>query len=57
MPEIAFQKQEKPGPTRLKKYGFQNSDEYEANLQAARETAISHFAEKGIGHLDDLSFP
>jgi hypothetical protein len=47
----------RPGPARLKKYSFQNLDEYEANLQTAREIAIAHFAEKGIRHVDDLSFP
>ena len=48
--------QEKPGPTRLKKHGFRNLDEYETNLEAAREIAIAHFAELGIRRMDDLAF-
>ena len=48
--------QEKPGPTRLKKYGFKDLDDYERNLAAARETAKAHFAELGIRRMDDLSF-
>jgi hypothetical protein len=49
--------QKKPGPVRLKKYGFTNLQEYEAHLQSARESAIGHFAEKGIRRVDDVAFP
>src|SRR5690349_1397220 len=48
--------QEKPGPTRLKNYGFQTLDDYERNLEAARQIATAHFGELGIRRIDDLSF-
>ena len=49
--------QERPGPTRLKKHGFDDIDDYEENLGSAREIAIAHFAKQGIKHVDDLIFP
>jgi hypothetical protein len=47
----------KPGPVRLKKYGFKDLHEYEVNLQSARETAVGHFGGMGIRHFDDLILP
>lgn len=48
--------QTKPGPVRMKKYGFTDLDDYDRTLASARETAMAHFAEPGIHHLSDLSF-
>ena len=49
--------QTKPGPVRLTKYGFKNLDDYERNLKTARKKAGAYFADMGIRHVDDLSFP
>ncbi len=46
----------KPGAVRLREFGFETLNDYEANLQSARETAMAHFAQRGIRHVDDLGF-
>jgi hypothetical protein len=48
--------QTKPGPVRLKRFGFTDLPDYESNLAAARKITVAHFAKRGIRRVDDLSF-
>jgi hypothetical protein len=46
----------KPGAVRLKRFGFDTLDEYEARLSSAREHVRQYFAGLGISRVEDLPF-
>ncbi len=46
----------KPGPVRLRRYGFDSLEDYEVAVAAVREHMKEHFAGLGIKRVDDLKF-